>query len=365
MFSGDEERRTKEWRKETPFGMVHVASSGHNGGFRSSFHQEEIRKTGHKENLNGGEVNKLNKQAPFGIFHATGGHYGDFQDSKNDGNRCIHVHVACDRCGMSPIQGIRYRCSMCPDYDLCENCIVEHEEAGVENKSNHASFHDRSHLFIRVASPDKGFLSYPAIMNRTTTKHIGVTCSICHKQDPEGYLYKCQHCVGVNICESCEAKGLHDTGHPRLKLSLPTTESYLAQSRAEIKELKAQLTALEQKKNTTLANAGSWQFKEAIDKNKSEEDAIASEWANAKIQQDRPSTENDDEKIITMSKIDLEIMQNKIRHDILDDIKKDLQVPKENEELKKKKKKKGGGGRRNYNQNRDGNAWRYNLTNWQ
>jgi hypothetical protein len=38
----------------------------------------------------------------------------------------IHRGVECDGCQMCPIQGNRYKCYLCPDYDLCEIC----EEAG-------------------------------------------------------------------------------------------------------------------------------------------------------------------------------------------------------------------------------------------
>jgi len=34
----------------------------------------------------------------------------------------IHNGVRCDGCGISPIQGIRYKCSVCPNFDLCPNC---------------------------------------------------------------------------------------------------------------------------------------------------------------------------------------------------------------------------------------------------
>jgi hypothetical protein len=34
----------------------------------------------------------------------------------------VHEQHACDGCGMNPIVGIRYKCSVKADYDLCENC---------------------------------------------------------------------------------------------------------------------------------------------------------------------------------------------------------------------------------------------------
>lgn len=33
-----------------------------------------------------------------------------------------HSGVTCDECGMSPIKGIRYKCTVREDFDLCENC---------------------------------------------------------------------------------------------------------------------------------------------------------------------------------------------------------------------------------------------------
>lgn len=37
-------------------------------------------------------------------------------------HRAIHAGVMCDVCGVSPIVGTRYSCTVCADYDLCEAC---------------------------------------------------------------------------------------------------------------------------------------------------------------------------------------------------------------------------------------------------
>ncbi|KAI1614454.1 protein phosphatase 3 regulatory subunit [Exophiala viscosa] len=59
----------------------------------------------------------------------------------------IHRGVECNSCGVHPIQGIRYHCSNCFDFDLCESCEAIHP-------------HVKSHVFfkIRVPAPSRGNL---------------------------------------------------------------------------------------------------------------------------------------------------------------------------------------------------------------
>lgn len=51
-----------------------------------------------------------------------------------------HDNVACDGCQQVPIRGIRYKCGMCPNFDLCEKC-----EGTVE--------HDPDHIFVKIRKP--------------------------------------------------------------------------------------------------------------------------------------------------------------------------------------------------------------------
>lgn len=50
----------------------------------------------------------------------------------------VHQNIICDGCNIGPIIGIRYKCTACHDFDLCENC---------EEKCNHA------HPLIKIKVP--------------------------------------------------------------------------------------------------------------------------------------------------------------------------------------------------------------------
>eukprot|EP00518_Triparma_eleuthera_P011236 CAMPEP_0182487300 /NCGR_PEP_ID=MMETSP1319-20130603/47833_1 /TAXON_ID=172717 /ORGANISM="Bolidomonas pacifica, Strain RCC208" /LENGTH=612 /DNA_ID=CAMNT_0024689417 /DNA_START=44 /DNA_END=1883 /DNA_ORIENTATION=- len=52
----------------------------------------------------------------------------------------VHDRVSCDSCGASPIQGVRYKCAVCSNYDLCSFC----EDACV---------HDETHVFLKIRHP--------------------------------------------------------------------------------------------------------------------------------------------------------------------------------------------------------------------
>ncbi|KAL8730835.1 MAG: hypothetical protein Q9166_003761 [cf. Caloplaca sp. 2 TL-2023] len=51
-----------------------------------------------------------------------------------------HRGINCNSCNAMPIRGIRYRCSNCHDYDLCEQC-------------ESLQIHDKTHLFYKIRIP--------------------------------------------------------------------------------------------------------------------------------------------------------------------------------------------------------------------
>lgn len=48
----------------------------------------------------------------------------------------VHSRVQCDGCGMFPIVGVRYKCSVLKDFDYCEKCEAtkDHEYAFLKIK---------------------------------------------------------------------------------------------------------------------------------------------------------------------------------------------------------------------------------------
>jgi len=57
-------------------------------------------------------------------------------------NLVVHDRVICDGCKMNPIIGIRYKCGLCQDFDMCSTC---------ESSAN--AVHDRTHPLVKIRVP--------------------------------------------------------------------------------------------------------------------------------------------------------------------------------------------------------------------
>jgi len=65
----------------------------------------------------------------------------------------VHAGVKCDGCGAVPITGTRYKCTACPNFDLCEKCEARNE-------------HDPKHVLLKMRHQVTGEDVQNAIMNR-------------------------------------------------------------------------------------------------------------------------------------------------------------------------------------------------------
>ena len=123
----------------------------------------------------------------------------------------IHNDIGCDGCNMNPIVGIRYKCSTCPNYDLCSNCMDKYDL----NKLNHP----KDHLFNRFANPISRENHSPAFWSRSEWNHH-IPCDGCKVKEIIGYRYFCTICT-TSFCEYCEQQGIHQFDHNMLKIGRP------------------------------------------------------------------------------------------------------------------------------------------------
>jgi hypothetical protein len=127
-------------------------------------------------------------------------------------NATVHSNIICDGCEMTPLTGIRYKCSVCPDYDLCEAC----EAKGVHKE-------EPGHFFLKITSPQSFPIRIGTPMHCRRAwrhgscredMHWGVTCDGCLIRPIVGVRFKCSICPDYDLCESCESKGIHkETQH--------------------------------------------------------------------------------------------------------------------------------------------------------
>ena len=97
----------------------------------------------------------------------------------------LHSYSRCDGCEQFPIVGVRYRCTVCNDYDLCGLCkqLGEHSE----------------HEMIEIAE----FIPL----------HIGIFCNYCGQNPISGVRYKCTVCPDYDLCSKCRQDKHHGEHH--------------------------------------------------------------------------------------------------------------------------------------------------------
>ena len=66
---------------------------------------------------------------------------------KQGKDKLYHAAYACEACGVTPIQGVRYKCKVCTMYDLCRDCK--------ENKTDFADGHAADHGMKEITNPSK------------------------------------------------------------------------------------------------------------------------------------------------------------------------------------------------------------------
>ncbi|KJR84588.1 ZZ type Zinc finger containing protein [Sporothrix schenckii 1099-18] len=123
-------------------------------------------------------------------------------------------NAVCDGCEAF-ITGVRHKCSDCPDWDYCSDCVLN------------AGFIHPDHRFIPIYEP-----LAEAVMTKEDDQviHNGIFCDGPHCASNglfhtpiRGNRYKCAVCDNKDFCATCEASpsNTHNKTHPLIKFRTP------------------------------------------------------------------------------------------------------------------------------------------------
>jgi hypothetical protein len=61
------------------------------------------------------------------------------EDVEPDNSETVFENIECDGCGIYPLVGTRYKCSVCRNFDFCSRCeeLIDHP-----------------HAFLKIVKPD-------------------------------------------------------------------------------------------------------------------------------------------------------------------------------------------------------------------
>ncbi|XP_062617080.1 E3 ubiquitin-protein ligase MIB2-like [Saccostrea cucullata] len=73
----------------------------------------------------------------------------------------VHDHIVCDACNDTPVKGIRWKCTDCEDFDLCNLCYMNDK-------------HDTKHGFVRIDTQNSSALPVPPRANSNSIQAHGL-----------------------------------------------------------------------------------------------------------------------------------------------------------------------------------------------
>jgi len=155
-------------------------------------------------------------------------------NNRTNTNRRIHSYTLCDFCKKDPIEGDRYYCTVCDDYDLCSKCFC----SGRFSK-NHQPFHPCLCIPHEINKDEREKFQLESRLSTLAIKYAnnenGAVCDFNpkNKHDLRGIRIKCDSCYNYDLCFECWRKREHDASHPmivffsEILVSIPFEEVHL------------------------------------------------------------------------------------------------------------------------------------------
>jgi hypothetical protein len=192
------------------------------------------------------------------------------QGAKAEKPKAVHIGVRCDLCAVTPIRGMRFTCSVCPDFDCCEECEALQRSGRIPSrKDGRSTGHSADHPLVQLTRPESlGYyrmVSYSRVKaklahtlpagSQPVTSSPGwprelfltedeglldaLTCAICLDIVKDAKLTDCQH-VYCSFCLLRSAVNRMECPLDRL----PIREGFMQTSSPRELALRAQINGL-------------------------------------------------------------------------------------------------------------------------
>jgi hypothetical protein len=110
----------------------------------------------------------------------------------NSSEQVVHQNVTCDGCGVGAIKGIRYKCSICKDFDFCAMC---------EERRGH------DHAFLKIYKPEQAPVAMFTVIDENMKNAKADIEQNVREEDQFPTFFR--NMVGSFM------RGGHGQGHPR------------------------------------------------------------------------------------------------------------------------------------------------------